>query len=270
MASELAALLQQRRPSEQLQGVIDRYLEARRRVPGLGDRVRLRPDAEGRERLLAIAPIPIGAAVTAFAPDVVGAPLRVDASGDAPRAQKGVRLLRVKGALYALRGPLAARSDVTLEELAEYFTLCAFPLDPSFAPAQVAFCDPETVVAPDLAAIHVEGVVTGNPFEGLAQTDEALPAFAQTALAYLQKVEALANVEVHSAADLPTVLIATRNIGEGETIRTGRPPSFWVPAAHLEKVAAHILALAGDPQAPPNPFVHNPARLRGLLGLPPI
>lgn len=266
MASALDTLLKSR-PSELLQGVIDRYLEARRRVPGLGERVRFRPDAEGCERLLAIAPIPSGAPVTAFAPDAVGAPLRVDASGGVPRKQKGVRLLRVDGTLYALRGPLAARAS-TVEELAEYFTLCAFPLDPSFAPAQVAFCDPETQVSPDLAAIHVEGVVAGNPFEGLAQTDEALPAFAQAVLAYLQKVEALANVEVHSAPGLPTVLVASRNIGEGETIRTGRPPSFWVPAAHLEKVAAHILALADDPQAPPNPFAHNPARLRGLLGLP--
>lgn len=245
----------------ELRGARQKYRDACAKMSNLGQTVRILPSEQSaaRFRLEAVCNIPADFPITAVPADAVCAPVVPEAPVVQKLVADGAHVQQIDGEWIMFGGPLAERA--TPKELEQLYRYCSAPVH-GFEPIVAVVADgaPREKPTPDLAALYVEGVVDGDPFDGLARTDEALDTWAQTAVAYLQKVHALANANVEVLGPgFPTVLRSKRAISKGETLFVGRPPMFWIRDREFgEKIAARLAdssdALPGDD-------------IRGMLGL---
>lgn len=209
-------------------------------------------------------PICEGTPITAFPPDAV-----VVEDPPRPPLQGLGKEVVVADKTYNMYGPLALSESP--DTLAHLFGECAFPTV-GYQPFGKAIFNPSPREAPtpDLAGFCVADVFEGNPYDGLLRTDEAVPTLAQATVAYLQKAQALANVTMMVSPNVPTALVAIRNIGLGEVLRTGRPPLFHLDndAALAEKIATLLWGKFHNAQG--DSFFAGITRqgLRQMIGLP--
>jgi hypothetical protein len=258
MTAAAADIVQQIRSADwrsELRDARRKYREACASMTKLGQTVRILPNEEKSStvhyRLEAVCDIPADFPITAVPADAVCASIVSDAPVIERLAADGAHVHQIDGKWFMFGGPLAERA--TAGELEQLYRYCSAPVQ-GFEPiiAVIAEGAPEAEPTPDLAALYVEGVVVGDPFEGLSRSDEALDTWAQTSVAYLQKVHALANTNVEVlASGYPTVLRSKRAISRGETLFAGRPPMFWIrDRVFGEKIAVRLGegsdALPGD------------------------
>jgi hypothetical protein len=222
--------------------------EARLSSAPLGQQIRLGETALGL-RLVATSAIDMGRPITAFAGDVLVAP--AGGAGDKCGTSGEDGSTGVKWCYFANKSQLylaASRTAHSPEYLQYVYGVAAVNIV-GFAPATRAATHIEALVhTPDRGGIWVQDVVAAanNPYDALTQTPDAVPTFAQVTINYLQKVSARANVRVVAAAGRPTVLVAVRAIKEGETLRTGRPPAYWIANPdYAQAVFEHIKANPG-------------------------
>lgn len=221
--------------------------EARLSSAPLGQQIRLGETALSMQ-LVATSDIDMGRPITAFAGDVLFASDRQkDMYGKCGEdVSTGVKWCYFSGGGKPLLA--ASRTEHHPEYLKYVYGVAAVNIV-GFAPAWRAATHIEALVhTPDRGGIWVQDVVAAanNPYDALKQTPDAVPTFAQVTINYLQKVSARANVRVVAAEGRPTVLVAVRAIKEGETLRTGRPPAYWIANPdYTQAVFEHIKANPG-------------------------